>query len=97
MPKPKRNKYGQLPVRQPEPPTNPQKHEKTWLPPPYSEGDLIYTVFKPVLFSIPCPAVAVKIEPSKYGLEGWVVWVETSDGLKMFTATHFSKYTPWEP
>jgi hypothetical protein len=87
------NKYRQRRVtplpEKPKPST-----EKQWPHPGIYPGDLVTSKYKPLQFTIPNPTRVTRVEPSKYGLEGWVAWVETSAGEKMLTATYLKKYKP---
>jgi hypothetical protein len=80
--------------RTPDAPKEKPSTEKQWPHPGIHPGDLVTVHYKPLHFHIPNPTRVTRVEPSKYGLEGWVAWVETDKGEKMLTATYLKKYNP---
>lgn len=67
----------------------PKRHQPKEPTPPFSEGDVIQTRYRPLLYSISKPIKVLACQQSKLCVSGWGVTVKTSKGEVMIDSQHF--------
>lgn len=61
--------------------------------PPFAPGDVVTTIFKPLLYHFVEPLVVIRCERSPFCASGWGVVVHTSMGEKTLDSLHFKHDT----